>query len=215
MDKSTVSTALKFLGEIGILGVPKAGNYIVPEEVVDWRTKVGEVQRESRREVESRLNEYPLYKEAKFMLGLGDFTLEELVEDVSGSAAVAASKDELRDVKRSLSILAELGFLEVDEEGRVSVPDDLEGGTEAEAPEEGTAPEADASTEPESAAQPSEVGDGAAVPQNSDGGTVVAPQKTARLAVDMDISMDVTDMGADEVREKLEVINEVLGKDEE
>lgn len=214
MDKSTVSTALKFLGEIGLLEVPKAGSYIVPEDVLNYRTKMGAVRDQAKRDVAERLDDYPLYKEAKFMIGLDDFELDELAENVSGSASVAASQDELRDVNRSLNILIELGFLEVDEEGHVSVPDDLGGG--AESAEEEVGPdieEGQAAAEAETEADGA--GTGAAARQATAGGAAVGPEIVTGLTVEMDISMDVTEMETQEVKDKLEVINKILGQNEE
>lgn len=217
MDKSTVSVCLKYLGEIGLLEIPKAGSYTVPDDVLNYRTKMGEVRKEAKREVADRLEDYPLYSEAKFMLGLEDFVLDELAEDVSGSAAVAASHDELRDVKRSLNVLAELGFLDVDEEGHVSVPADLDGGVG----EPGTGDAADHETDegaaPESGA---EAADGGTTPgpQPAEGVSVPSAPVTGdgiSLTMDLDITMDVTEMETGEVRKKLEVIHGVIRQDEE
>lgn len=214
VDKSTVSVALKFLGEIGFLEVPKAGSYIVPEEVLKYRTMMGDVKRNAKQEVESRLDEYPLYSESKFMLGLNEYTLDELAEDVSGSAEIAATQDELSDVKRSLRILAKLGFFEIDEEGKVSVPDDMADEAPAESPEEGTDPETDTSTESEGTEQDTDVDDKVVARQHPNGGTSTGPERVTSLVVDMDLSMDVTEMGKDEIREKLEVINDIFDQNE-
>lgn len=208
MDKSTVSVALKFLGEIGLLEVPKAGSYIVPDDVLDFKTKMGDVEKSAKREVAARLDDYPLYKETKFMLGLNDspVTLDELAENVSGTAAVAAEKGELSDVKRSLRILAELGFLEIDEEGVVTIPTGLE--TDSDSESESVEDGVDSGEEAQE--RPAGSDDGAAaeppLPDGSSAGQVATPG----LTVDMDISMDVTDMGPDEIREKLEAINGAL-----
>lgn len=215
MDKSTVSVALKFLGEIGLLEVPKAGNYIVPEEVFNYRTKMGGVKMDAMRQVESRLDEYPLYKETKFMLGLNDFVLDELAKEVSGSASVAASQDELSDVKRSLNILNVLGFLEIDEEGGVSIPDDLEGDTHTDPPEKNTGSEIGPDTESEDTEKAADTGGEVTVQQSPDGGTIARPESITSLTIDMDISMDVTEMDTDEVREKLEIVHDILGQNEE
>lgn len=214
MDKSTVSVALKFLGEIGLLEVPKAGSYIVPEDVLDYWTKMGEVKRGAKQDVAGRLDDYPLYKETKFMLGLKeDFSLDELAEDVSGSAAVAAEQGELTDVKRSLKVLAELELLEIDEDGIVSLPVDLEAGFQPETPQEGTDPETDTGTDGVEPEQDAEAGDGVSAQQPLPDGASAGHAGAAALTVDMDISMDVTDMGADEIREKLEAINGALGQE--
>jgi hypothetical protein len=216
MDETTVSVALKFLGEIGLLEVPKAGSYIVPDDVLDYRTKLGEVERSAKREVAARLEEYPLYKETKFMLGLNDFTLDELAEDVSGNAAVAAEKDELPDVKRTLMVLAGLGFLEIDEEGVVSIPADLEADSESESIEDGVDAGGDGGgaegEEGEAQRQPADSGDGAATEPPLPDGVSAGHVATPGLAVDMDISMNVTEMGPDEIREKLEAIKGALEK---
>jgi hypothetical protein len=211
MDKSTVSVALKFLGEIGLLEVPKAGSYVVPDDVVDYKTKMGDVERSAKREVAARLDEYPLYKETKFMLGLSDpsVTLHELAENVSGSSAVAAEKSELSDVKRSLRVLAELGFLEIDDEGVVSIQADLEADSEPESVEVG----ADAGEDGEAQERPAGSEDGTVAQQPLSDGASAAHAATPGLTVDMDISMDVTEMGADEIREKLEAIHVTLAQE--
>lgn len=209
MDKSTVSVSLKFLGEIGLLDIPKAGHYTVPEEVVNYKTKMGDVKKEAKQEVTGRLEDYPLYKETKFLLRLNDFTLDELAEDVSGNPAVAAEQDELNDVKRSLRVLAELGFLEIDDEGGVSIPADLEGSSESEAPEAGV-DEAESGGESEGTEPEVEADGSAAVHQPPSDGPKMEHGGPAGLSVDIDISMDVTEMEADEIEEKLEAINGAL-----
>lgn len=138
-----------------------------------------------------------------------------MVEEVAGSSEVAASKDEVSDVKRSLKILAELGFLEIDEEGNVSIPAGLKDGDDG------------AKSSPDGQSQDSEDGeeqvDRPLTEFNEENGE---PQETvervrsqsmsqSRLAVDVDISMDVTEMKTNEVKEKLETINDVLGEHEE
>ena len=117
MDTSTVSVALKFLAEIGLLDAPKAGHYNVPETVVEYRNKFGEVQREAKKDVERTISDYPIYDEAKFLLEREKYTLDDLAEEIAGSSRISADKDELGDVKRSLKILAELGFFEISEDG--------------------------------------------------------------------------------------------------
>lgn len=213
MDKSTVSVALRFLSEIGLLEVPKAGSYIVPEEVLNYKTKLGDVKRNAKQEVEARIDDYPLYSETKLRLGLNDFTIDELAEDVSGSAAVAAEQDELSDVKRSLRVLAELGFLEIDEEGLVSISADLEAESPSESAEDGGDAEEDDGAEGEAQAQPVESDDGGTPQQRLPDGASAANVATPGLTVDMDISMDVTEMGPDEIREKLEAINGALAQE--
>jgi len=206
MDKSTVSVALKFLGEIGLLEIPKAGSYIVPDDVLDFKTKMGDVERSAKREAAARLDEYPLYKETKFMLGLDNppATLDELAENVSGSSAVAAEKSELSDVKRSLRVLAELGFLEIDDEGMVSIPAELDGDSESDPVEDrmdtGEDGGEEEEEEEEEEAQERPLADRASA----------AHAATHGLTVDMDITMDVTDMEPVEIREKLEAINGAL-----
>jgi hypothetical protein len=214
MDASTVSVCLKFLGDIGLLDVPKAGNYIIPEDVFNYRTKMGEVREEAKQEVAERLEEYPLYEEAIFMVGLEDYVLDDLAEDVAGTAAVAADQDEVSDVKRSLNILAELGFLEVDEEGRVRAPGESEAEPE-EPPGEEPQEDEESAVDTDEAGEEAAVDGGAAAEQDAGGPAPPAPQAPASLAVDLDISMDVTDMDPEEVEAKLEVIDNVLGKNEE
>lgn len=215
MDKSTVSVTLKFLGEIGLLDVPKAGNYIVPDEVLNYKTKMGDVKRGAKQEVAARLDDYPLYKETKFMLGLSDspVTLDELAEDVSGTAAVAAEQDELSDVKRSLRVLSELEFLEIDEEGVVTIPAGLEGESQPESPEEGGDAGADAEKEAEGSEMSVQGPDRAPFQQPAVDGAAIVDAGAAVLTVEMDISMDVTDMGPDEIREKVEAVNGALGEE--
>lgn len=214
MDKSTVSVALKYMGDIGLLEVPKAGSYVVPADVLTYRTKMGEVKREAKREVAARLEDYPLYQEIKFMLGVEDYVLKELAEEVSGSAAVAASQDELRDVERSINVLAELGFLEVDEEDYVSVPSDLDGAPETEIGEEGEAPEEGAGANESESDVPSKADDEGSARREMPDAKDTPLQRSTSLSVDMDISMDVTEMEAEEVKKKLGVINDILGQNE-
>lgn len=213
MDKTTVSTALKFLGEIGLLEVPKAGSYIVPESVLDYRTKMGNVKRDAKQEVAAQLDDYPLYKEAKFLLSLNDFTVGELAENVSGYKSIAAEQGELNDVERSLKILAELEFLEIDEEGSVSIPADLEDEAQPESPQENAGAEADAGAEAEGPGGSAEASVGSHAQQPGFDGAPASDEGTVALTVDMDIFMDATDMGPDEIREKLEAINGAFGRE--
>ncbi|WP_254272422.1 hypothetical protein [Haloarcula marina] len=232
MDKSTVSTALKFLGEIGLLESPKAGQYKVPEEVVDFKTKIegGDVQKKAKHKVEDRISDYPLYSEATFYIGVNDFDLDELVTEVAGSSEVAASQDEVNDVERSIRILAELGFLEIDEEGGVSVPtdlnesadadksssDDSQGDEEVEETEKQTEgeeePEAEGKQVTLTNPQPNTDENGQ---QEVRGQTTSQALAQAGLAVDVDISMDVTEMETNEVEDKLEIINDIFTKNGE
>jgi hypothetical protein len=216
MDESTVSVALKFLGEIGLLEVPKAGSYVVPDDVVDYKTKMGEVKLEAKRDIAERLKGYVLYEEALFMLGLDEFDIEELAESLSGSSSVAAEKDELSDVKRSLNILAELGFLQIDDEGSVTAPVELDGASESGEQEELDADnEEDAMSADEKAEQATNsVGTATDIGQSTDVAPSVVSGGSTRLSVDMDISMDVTEMETQEVRDKLEVIEDILGENE-
>ncbi len=229
MDESTTSVALKYLGEIGLLDVPKAGFYEVPDEVLRYKDKVGDVKREAKQEVVSHLEEYPLYKETMYLLELkhNEREFDGLVEAVAGSASVAASQDEVGDVERSLNILDVLGFLEIDEEGRVSIPEDLENEPVADEPEDDTSSENDASledytsSEADQGSEP-EPAEGAAEPtgrtvaqQTPDGGAVAVQGGVTGINVEMDISMDVTEMEAEEVEQKLEAIHGVFGQNEE
>lgn len=214
MDKSTVSVALKYLAQIGLLESPKAGSYNVPDEVVDYENKIGQVQEQAKRAVKERIGNYPLYSEAIFYLNVDDFTLDELVEDVAGSSEVAASQDEVADVKRSLKILAELEFLKIGEDGAVSVPDDLRGESdtngdqlpEQSSDEEQADTKEEHSTPENGGAQAKQ--DGGAPASSADG------HVQSQLVSDVDVSIDATEMGAEDLRKKLEIIDDVLGRDE-
>jgi hypothetical protein len=163
---------------------------------------MGTVKTEAKQDVARRLMDYPLYKETEFMLGVNEFTLEELTKEVSGSATVAASQDELPDVERSLAILETLGFLVIDDEGRVSMPDELKDDIHSGEPGAGTTPEDEG-----------EVADGgtvAAAPQEPESVTVAGAENATTLAIDLDITMDVTEMETEEIQEKLEGIHGAL-----
>lgn len=210
MDKSTASTALKYLGDIGLLEAPKAGSYVVPKEVLDYRTKMGEVKAKAKRKVATRVDEYPLYKESKFMLRLDDYTVDDLAKEVSGSETVAAEEGDLRDVKRSIGVLAELELLEIDEEGFVSIPADLDGEAQDEQPDERGGDTEDDEAEGVSEERPTGTSPPPSPQPPSREVDTVVHTGDAVLAVELDISMDVTDMEANEIKAKLEAIDGVL-----
>jgi len=103
-----------------------------------------------------------------------------------------------------------LGFLEIDEEGLVSISADLEAENPSESDEDGGDAEEDDGAEVEAQALPFESDDGGAPQHPLPDGASAAHVATTGLTVDMDISMDVTEMGPDEIREKLEAINGAL-----
>ena len=216
MDTSTVSVALKFLAEIGLLDASKAGHYNVPETVVKYRNMFGEVQQEAKKDVEMKISDYPVYDEAKFLLEREKYTLDELTEDIAGSSRIAANKDELGDVKRSLKILAELDFLEMGENGDVSLHDDLST-EENEVPNRNQKPEEEFDEEAETASSEFE-DENAEIQLRPE--PKASEQKETRITAEpklisnIDISIDLAKIESDELREKLGIIRDVLGHDE-
>jgi len=221
MDETTVSTCLRFLAEIGLLESPKAGRYNVPKEVVEYENRLGDVKKEAKRKVEKRLNDYSLYDEAKFYIGVDSFTIEDLSKELAGSTRIAASEDELSDVKRSVNILVALGFLEIDDDGIVSCSPDLFDPSEDNSQrEEKVSSEMDNVDQNgsqnsntigvEQSTPAEEVHNGnkhknqqMAVSENSS-----SPSSKTQLVVDIDITMDITEMDTKEIEDRLEVINE-------
>jgi hypothetical protein len=216
MDTSTVSTSLKFLAEIGLLDAPKAGRYNVPEMVVKYRNKFGEVQQEAKKDVESMISDYPVYDEAKFLLEREQYTLDELAEAIAGSSRIAANKDELGDVKRSLKILAELDFLEMGEEGGVSLHDDL-CAEESNVPNRNQKPEAEFDEEAETGLTESK-DENAEIQLEPE--PKASEQKETRITAgpkfmsNIEISVDLVKIESDELREKLKIIKDILSHDE-
>lgn len=195
MDDSTASVSLKYLAEIGLLESPKAGHYEVPEEVIKYRNGLPAVQERSKKNVESRLREYPLYDETVFLLDSKEYSLEDLAEEVGGRPSITASKDELGDIKRSLKIISELGFLQINEDGKVSTVVESEKEIDS---EESENKELDSTTE------------------DSKETSKKSQEKTSSqdLGIELDVKMDVTEMTVEEIQNKMKTIQEVI-KDEE
>lgn len=217
ISKSKSTAILKFLARAEIIDSPKAGHYTVPEEVVDWNRKFGPTKEEAKEQVRENLREYEVYKETEFVLDENSLSLDSLAEQVGG--LVGIDEDEVSDLKRTIRVFAELGFLEIDSEGVVSLEDGKEQddgeGTEESQKDSAVSDEKLTDFSDVSAADTTTAKTASPEPKPRTEGGIPESISYGSLSADLDISIDVTDMEADELREKLEIINNVLGHDEE
>lgn len=206
VSEDQASTALRFFAEIGLLENPKGANYVPPESVVTWQRKMGPIAEEAKEEVRNLLTEYEVFEETLFVLEDGEQKLESLAEQVGG--LVGIDEDELTDMKRTLRVFVELGFLEIDAENVVSLPDSIdEEGDEEEHVEGPIEQEEESTTTPE---EPSEQ-----VKQDSDGAVEqIGRSGDVNLNVDLDISLNATEMDPDDLERKVNAIRKIASYDE-
>lgn len=218
MAKSTVSTTLKFLAEIGLLDSPKAGYYKVPENVVKYKNNVGNAQRQSKQKVAEMIGDYPVYDEATFLVGRGEFTLNEMTDEIAGMSNIAASSDEIQNVRRSIEILAELGFLQLDEEDQVSVPTDLmDVKDQKHVGDVATDNTSNPITENDTIHRRSydnRCGNDNDYIVKQMGELSKADRVTLSSGINIDISINATKMDVDDLREKLATIDDVFNDNE-
>lgn len=215
LDASTVSTALKYLGDIGLIDSPKAGYYEVPDEVIDYRTKLGEVKADAKRQVVDRISGYPVYEESKIRVKIDEIKIEELAEAVGGSAQVSASESDLKKIERSIKILAEFGLFNIDEEGMVSLPDS----TEPDSSEESTTDTDEAKNQngnqTTNIEEQSESTNSDVSSKTQDHSTNSNTPPPTNPEINIEVSLELTDMDPDEAREKVDILNSLLTEHEQ
>ena len=198
VSEDQASSALRFFADIGLLENPKGANYVPPESVITWQRKMGPIAEEAKEEVRDLLTEYEIFEETLFVLEDGGQKLEGLAEQVGG--LVGIDEDELTDMKRTLRVFVELGFLEIDAENRVSLPEyndaEIDEDNSVEDPKE----QDDGSTpSPEEPSDQLEEDPERAVEQKGRSGI-------ANLNVDLDISLNATEMDPDDLERKINAI---------
>lgn len=206
VSEDQASSALRFFADIGFLENPKGASYVPPESVVTWQRKMGPIAEEAKEEVQDLLTEYEIFEETLFVLEDGEQKLEGLAEQVGG--LVGIDEDELTDMKRTLRVFVELGFLEIDAENRVSLPEsndtEIDQHNSVEDPKE----QDDGSTPgPQEPSDQLEEDPERAVEQKGRSGI-------ANLNVDLDISLNATEMDPDDLERKINAIRKIANYDE-
>lgn len=207
-------TALRFFANIELLDNPNRANYIPPQSLVDWQLKMGETAHEGKRQVYEALMEYEVFDEIVFVLQEGEEPIDTLAEQVGGMVGI--DEDELSAMEKTIEVFIGCGFLERNEEGVVRVQGDLvdDGGGEA---TDATAQASgeDAAWSTAAGDQPSEArGDGTSVEQRAPETPPAADATRAAITTDVEITIDATDMEPEDLKEKLEIIDEIVAHDE-
>jgi hypothetical protein len=206
LSKDQAQSALKFFGDIELIEVPKQGEYVPPEHIITWIDSIeGPAKREAQQKSLESLQEYEIYKEARFSLSDGNKATDQLVREIGGR--IGASKDDLSDIENTIEVLGHLGFLDIDEEGEVSLPDEREVDMDEEDSERDitkAVTEVNDSSEQES--EPVEIdrddaqidGEGQALGNSG-------------YNYEISVSIDATEMSVDDLEAKLDLIEDKLG----
>jgi len=213
LSEEQAKVALRFFSQAGLIENTTGANYIPPKEVVTWQIKIGEQSDAAKKEVRELLNEYDVFSEMMFVLNEGEMDLSELAEQVGGMVGI--DEDEVSKMEKTIEVFSEMEFVEVNEDGTVSSIEN----TESEKAE---------STKIDG--QESDAGNGDSLSvggaeldkpdasgtthdsRNDDGSKNEAPQD---LTVNLDVSINATEMDPDDLEEKLEVIRQSIGHDGE
>ena len=199
---------LRFFADIGLIENTKHANYIPPDSVVTWQRKMGEKAEEAKKDVRQSLLEYDVFSETMFILEEGGEELESLAEQVGGMIGI--DEDEMSEMTKTIEVFSEIGFVEIDEENVVSLPDSFDG--EVSATEEAEEDE-DGESDPENSTDETLeefVEDDIEQKGKSNKHDPVEDGKhPSSLKIDLDISIDATEMGVEDLQEKLEIIKDI------
>lgn len=210
-------TALRFFADIELLENPKGANYIPPQSVLDWQLKMGDTSQQGKQEVYETLMEYEVFDEIVFVLDETEESITALAEQVGGMVGI--DEDELADMEKTIEVFVECGFLEQVEEGLVRIAEDLvdsEDGEDTETPQQASSSAQDESaTSSVGEGQPSveDHGNGAGVKPSPPEGQYGLETPRRSLTADLEITMDATEMDPEDLREKLEIIDETVAHD--
>jgi len=136
--------------------------------------------------------------------------LESLATDIGGK--IGTSEDDLPQLERTIEVLAAIDFLKIDGENNVALVADLDAeSTSSESTSDGGSKE--------------EQSEGQSAHSETDNkqnetrkGTLARTSRQDRLqntAANLSVSLDATEMNAEELREKLEVVKDVFENDTE
>lgn len=200
--------ALRFFADIELFENPKGANYIPSESLINWQLKLGDSAQKGKEGVRQKLLEYEVFDELTFVLEEGEQQIEALAEQVGGMVGI--DEDELPEMVKTIEVFAACGFFEIDGEGVVSLPEgERENHDEGEPSEEKTQ-ESTRDEEVQKTSNP-EADDAEAI----DTVNSPPPQPRKAIEVDLEISINATEMDADDFREKLEILEDVTGYDGE
>lgn len=206
VSEDQANSALNFFADVGIIENPKSGNFVPSDEVLDWQLKMGEVEERAKSKVREKLLDYDVFDEINFVLdqGDGEENIDKLAEQVGG--IVGIDEEELSDLKRTIRVFAECGFLEMRGDGVVGLPDEFEG--TAEEDEKSTVGTPQQGSEKTSA--------GKRPPTSETVDTDLEKPRTGVASgwkINLEISLDATDMEPDELEKKLEIIEDSIEND--
>lgn len=118
VNETTCSSCLRYFSDIGLITAEKQGVYIPSDPAVNLFTKVGAAKEDAIQAIASTLEDDSIYNEVIFHLGEEGIEKEELATNVAGGLEI--NKDKISSIERAVDIFAELGALNIDEEGVVT-----------------------------------------------------------------------------------------------
>jgi hypothetical protein len=211
LSEDQASKALRFFADIGLLNNPKGANYIPPEAVINWKLKVGETAERGKQEVFECLQDYNVFSELVFILEEGDEELSKLAEQVGGMVGI--DEDELSDMEKTIEVFASCGFFDISEDKTVSLAYYSSDETiSEETPDQQSASQRSVSNSSE---RPKEPHPGETVEAIDRTQFVENHTKEPSLNAKLQIEIDATEMDASDLREKLEIVNEIIDNDGE
>ena len=203
-------TALRFFANIELLENPKGANYIPPDSVVDWQVKMGDTAKEGKKEVYNQIQEnYDVFNELVFILKESEEDLDELAEQVGG--LVGIDEDEISDMKKTIDVFAECGFLDIDGENTVRLVDEFKDESSEEEPIQTSLEEAPNTNEPKNKTEEQV----AQEPQPSVDPNPTPTTSQSTFDTEVEITIDATEMDPQDLKKKLEIIDEIAGYDGE
>lgn len=212
VSEEQAKVVLRFFADIDLLDNPKGANYIPPESLIDWQLKMGDVSEKGKKQVHDKLMEYGVFNETVFILEEGDEKLSDLAEQVGGMVGI--DEDELSEMEKTIEVFVECGFLDIDDENVVSLPEDMQDGS-PDSPDDTTS---NASTDVSNVENSSSHSS----PQSQTDSDSEARSVSAtvdsnhkHLTTDLELSIDATEMEPQDLKEKLQIIEEVVGYDGE
>lgn len=193
MSPSGASRGLKFFSKIGLVESPKAGQYFPKDFTYKLIKKRGQAKEKAQEEAINHLREKSeIFDDLHFQINLSEDEkdLQELTKSVVNSAAL--DKDEESNVERFIEILAGIDLLELREDGKVALS---------------------ANISEEKSEKQSKLSENQVESEESKKDATEEEKKnysTASENIEVNISMDATEMEEEEMEKKLELINEVL-----
>lgn len=122
INESTCSSCLRYFGDIGLIHVEKQGVYVPSDPVIDFFTKVGQARENAVQDINELLKDDPVFSEVTFHIDEDEAELEDLAQKVAGTLEI--NRDDIGQLKRAIEIYAELEILTIDEDDKVTLPDE-------------------------------------------------------------------------------------------